>query len=137
MPGINQYQDSWTILGHAHNFASRKVQLKHELMNHPVAKVLLMKREYSFLYAMSQPTRWFKLLVYIYDFKAVGVMNRCREGDAGLGNRHPSKHGVLCPLCLHDGVMVKLNEEHVIAVCLAVSYDRDALGIGAYFHANC
>ena len=32
--------------------------------------------------------------------------------------------------------MVKLNKEHVIVACPAVSYDRDALGIGAYFHAN-
>ena len=29
--------------------------------------------------------------------------------------------------------MIKLNEEHVIASCLAVSYDRDVLGISAYF----
>ena len=32
--------------------------------------------------------------------------------------------------------MVKLIEEHVIAACPVVSYDRDALGIGAYFHAS-
>ena len=71
--------------------------------------------------------------------ESYGVLNKYRAGNSGLGNRLPNKFGSLynlCPLCLHDGLMMKLNEEHVIASCPVVSYDRDVLEISAYFHAH-
>ena len=52
--------------------------------------------------------------------------------DAGLGNRHPLPGEdtiKLCPLCLNDGKLVSLEEEHVLLECEALEQIRIRNGI--------
>ena len=80
----NKSVASFVELMGASNFAARKTKLKREVFNHEVAFVLAMKSQHSSLQAMVQPKRWFKLPAYMNNSKAVGVLNRCIAGDAGL-----------------------------------------------------
>ena len=78
----NDANDGWNksvsgymgVIG-AQFFTGRKAQLKREMLDHAVESVLALKREHSSLYAMFQPTRWFKLPAYMNDSQAVGVLN--------------------------------------------------------------
>ena len=116
-----------------------KRALKKALQDSAVAKVLGMKCDMSFLVGMPQPRQWFRLPNHINSSVAMQALNLCRAGDAGLGNRRPNEHGhqfKACPLCSKRDVNHKLNEEHVVTVCPAVSFERDSLGISAYLNAS-
>ena len=122
------------VLG-AQAFSGPKMLLKRALFNYAVSAVLARKRDFTSLNAMSQPTQWFKLPYYVNDSAAIGLLNRCRAGDTGLGNRRPNSMGNAfkqCPLCLRNGLVWKLNEEHVITRCPALDYERMSLGVAQY-----
>ena len=123
-------------------FSGPKRLLKRAMFNYAVSAVLAKKRDFTSLNAMSQPTQWFKLPNYVNDSAAIGVLNRCRAGDTGLGNRRLKSLGIAnkqCPLCFRIGLVWKLNEEHVITRCPALDYERTSLGSGRssiYGHKN-
>ena len=116
-------------------FTGPKRLLKQAFFNYAVSVVLAKKRDFISLNAMSQPTQWFKLPNYVNDSATIGVLNRCRAGDSGLGNRRPNSLGKAykqCPLCLRKGLVWKLDEEHVITRCPALDFERNSLGVTQY-----
>ena len=91
-----------------------------------------MKRDRSSLNVMSQPKHWFTLPVNVNNSQIIGALNTFRAGDSGLGNRRLNEHGLIsksCPLCLRSGVTIKLDEEHVIMRCQAISFERKSLRV--------
>ena len=115
-------------------FDGPKSRLKKRLTEIAVQGVLKQKRRLVSLNCMPTPLVWFKLQPHVCDSNAGGLLNRLREGDAGLGNRHPNIHGSTtkwCPLCLDKGLVSHLSEHHVVVSCQALAYERSATGLGA------
>ena len=100
-----------------------------------VSKVQSMIKEHRSLVTLSEPSKWFSLQPHVNDSAQSRILNRFRAADEGLGNRRPNVLGESyksCPLCLEEGYTYKLNETHVILVCPAVGFTRQARGIEAY-----
>ena len=63
----------------------------------------------------------------INDSKESAIVNRVKAGDAGLGNRRSNHLGLtykMCPWCVSVGILVKLDEQHVILECPGAGYAR-------------
>ena len=100
-----------------------------------VSKVQSLIKDHRSLVTLSGPSKWFSLQPHVNDSAQSRILNRFRAADVGLGNRRPNVWGESyksCPLCLEKVYNYKLNETHVILVCPAVGYTRQARGIEAY-----
>ena len=88
---------------------------------------------------MAEPEKWFCLNPCINDSKESAIVNRVKAGDDGPGNRRPNHLPLtykICPWCVSVGILVKLDEQHVILECPGAGYARRMTGVLTYLDAQ-
>ena len=72
---------------------------------------------------------------HVSDSALSKILNRVWAGNLLEDNREPNIHGgqyKLCPICWVQGMLVSLNEVHVLISCPAVALERGAAGQQQY-----
>ena len=107
-----------------------RFQLKRIMDNSLIASIQQVKGSHSSLDGRlwaAEPEKWFCLNPCINDSKESAIVNRVKAGDDGLGNRRPNHLPLtykMCPWCVSVGILVKLDEQHVILECPGAGYAR-------------
>ena len=126
------------VIGPLLSFAQRYV-VKKAMRDYTINSVLAVKQAQPSLDGMSIPTNWFHLQPHVSDSTLSKTLNRTRAGNLRLGNREFNVHGSqykMCPLCPVNGLLIPLNEVHVLILCPMVAFEREASGLHAYILAR-
>ena len=97
------------------------------------------KQSHSSLKRLSEPRNWFNPNPQLNDSKECAAINQFKAGDAGLGNRRPNHVGhsyKQCPWCSTQGVLTKLDEQHVLLVCPSTSFAKFSTGVQSFQDAR-
>ena len=99
-------------------FLANPHQIRQNVMHYAVKDVMEMKRHHVVsTFAMNEPrmpfSSWFKPKKWVSDSALSKMFAEFRVSNTGLGNRAPSKDGIIhkmCPLCSRNGITALNNE---------------------------